>query len=312
MSKLRNTEDEDSQAVQHARHAPLPNVSSMMIEKPSYGVSTPHGYTMIDPKYVHMGSLGPKVDAMIGTSPLGAPMGFVLKKLEYEFTPPTCSEFIVTYRDTERHIGMVVSKIGSPTTYQYDEINGDSATSSSAEFAAQAPQRLEDGDLIVANILTVTDGRSNNEKSGNYTIGVVPCVHEDPTNTTSSTVHYGTFSASPSSTIVGNSIGGSARIPCSTVQRSVAVVHVAEDAAFYRALDRDTTTGTYKEDAATPIMAVVVEGFTASDAAQFRARLTTYALTGPRNTDHSHPGPNFETNMKCLTKLIQRSPIYFK
>jgi hypothetical protein len=264
------------------------------------------GYIRVDPASVHAGSLGAKIDSMVGTCPIGAPTGFVLRKLEYKASPTTGSFFIASYRHTDRHLGTVVSGDGSTITYQ--SINGDAAVASANEYLAQKPQRVQDGDILIATILRVTDGRATTDKSGHFAAGVVPCVNPDPENST----HYGTFAGTPSTTVVGNSIGGSARVACSTVGKNVAIVHIAESDAFFRVVDRDTTTGSYKEDASTPIMAIVCEGYNSADASQFDVLMTTYALIGPRNEDHSHPGRTLTHSMKCFTDMIQESPLYIQ
>uniref|UniRef100_A0A2V0RLS3 Uncharacterized protein n=1 Tax=viral metagenome TaxID=1070528 RepID=A0A2V0RLS3_9ZZZZ len=272
-----------------------------------------HAYTddkdiHIDAFDVHNGTLGAKIDGMVGTSPKGAPAGFVLRKLEYEVTPGASDFFVATYRMTDRHIGSLLTKNGA--TIAVGVVNKDAATATSGEYAAIAPQRVKDGDIVVATILRVIDGRPNVEKAGHFAVGLVPCVDPSP----SASAHYGAFTGdAPSTSIIGNAIGGSARVAASTVQKNVAIVQVAEDAAYFKHVDRDTATGAYKEDGVTPIMAIAAEGYTSADAAKFRVLMTAYVLCGPRDEDHSHPGRSRSSHsMKCFTNLVQNSPIYIK
>ena len=294
------------------------------------------GYTsnkehhMIKGEDVHNGSLGVHIDAMIGTCPIGAPAGFTLRKMEYKLEPESFSSntpgacFIATYRQTERHIGTVVSLEGAdPASAQhvrYRNLNKDSSLATAGEYDAQKPHRLTDGDRIVATILRVSDGRPYNKKSGHIVAGIVPCADPDsrPLLSGGSKVHYGAFTMPPSTSITGNAFGGSTRVACSSVDRNVAIVQVVEDISYMKTVNREqrfinSATDMMKlgeEDAATPVMAIVVEGFEPEDAPQFQVMLTTYALVGMRDDDHSHAGRSLTTNLKDFTCLVQKSPVY--
>lgn len=244
---------------------------------------------------IHAGSLGAHYDNMIGTCPKGAPTGYVLRKLEYEASPPACDTIIASYRFTERHRGTVVSVDSG--TVAYKALNGDSADATSAEYAALAPQRLAEGDILVAAILRVIDGRSYDTKSGHFAAGVVPCANPDPQNST----HYGAFAGTASTTIVGNSIGGSVRVACSTVKKNVAIIHVAEDAAWLRRASLSPNAGPV--DRATPVMAIVAEGHANADGPKFNVHLTTYALVGARDEDHSHPSRDYSKSLDDFYKI---------
>ena len=329
---------------------PHPHISVPLQYKGEIVHLAGENYTRIDAKYVHEGSLGPKIDSMVGTCPLGAPAGYVLRKLEYHLSPPSdAKEFLATYRHGDQHNGLVTlhdpartsqSNILNATNTYAHVINNDSALSSTTQYSSQNPQRVQDGDILIATIMRVADNRPHHSNSGNFTMGLVPCVDADPLSGVMNALYietamteeqvqeyidisggslatngnklYNTFEFpnNLASKIIGNSIGGSKRVPCSGVHKNVAVVHVAESDAYSMIVNRDKREDIFKKDTVTPIMAIAVEGISTEDAPKFDVLLTTYALVGPRDDDHSHPGRNVHHSMKCFTTLFQDSPLY--
>lgn len=267
-------------------------------------------------------TLGRHFDAMIGTNPSGAPPGFYLRRYQYTAFPSvTATGLLFTYRPNQQHRGLITAFTGE-TTRKYKIINADCIDATDGQFAAAFPHVAQDGDYIIATILRVIDTRSDTNKNGVFSIGLVPCTEGDPfTGTTednsiseTGSGLYGMFTGqSPSASINdGKSIGGSLKVPAAGLKNGVAITHITNDCSFWSRKVTDQDAFPNNNDRSTPLLAIALEGITANDSPSIQACMTSYVLSGIKKVDTVTAGPSSTHSLTDLNCLRQDHFIYHK
>lgn len=237
-----------------------------------------------DPAELAQGSYGECVDKYLGKIPIDGPDGYVFRKVTYEVNAQSATEVLGTFRKGPVHRGIVSMINGSTRT----TVNINEDQQGGAGISSQ--NKLVDGDIPLGAILSVSDGREDDIRSGIITCGKVPV---SATTVNASNVHYGVFTAgNDTNTIATTATGGSKSFAANSV-RGVSVCDRSLD--VYNSHHVHTIAA--DDIIAAPALSIAVEGITAADAVKIKYTLTVYCLMGPRPTgliEPSTPDPSFK------------------
>lgn len=240
------------------------------------------------------GTYGEDIDKYLGKIPIDGPDGFIFRKVTYENNASSSTECLGTFRADASYRGVITMMNGGTRT---DKTINDDARGGSA---LSGQNRLRSGDIILASILEVIDGREEDVKSGAISGGFVPISSVD---VNSGNFHYGVFSpGNDSNIIITTSVGGSKTFAANRVS-AFSVANRSFDIYNAPRKGSDALGGTDNDTLAVPAHAIAIDGMTASDAIKVKYKLTVYALMGARNSGLIEPGsPDPDFKLECLIK----------
>jgi len=239
---------------------------------------------------------GEALDSYIGCKVKGANnLSYTFQKIIYEegFTHGT--ECTATYRLNESHIGGLSDlHNGSRTTRQ---LNVDSAETSQ--------NKLVSGDYILGAVLVGVDGRSQDNKSGQVSAGLVPITQA--ALSTANNSMYGIFPSSGDSAVVrAYSVGASVSASANMVAYSC--VHT--EGLNICNPPKYTPGVAGLNDLATPALTLTYSGVKQVDSSSIRVRLIVYALVGPRPVGSIVTSSSY-VSMETLAKATCNNVVTF-
>uniref|UniRef100_A0A2V0RBM5 Uncharacterized protein n=1 Tax=viral metagenome TaxID=1070528 RepID=A0A2V0RBM5_9ZZZZ len=242
------------------------------------------------------GSYGAPIDKYIGKSPIDGPDGYVFRKITYLNQAASADAVTGTFQAGPLARGTTSMLNG--TTRSVSTINNDQLSGG----GISGDEKLVPGDIILAAILNVIDGRPDDKRSGQIAGGIVPT---SAISVNSGNVHYGVFPAAAGgdqSTIVSTAIGGGKAVAAHSVKSFSVCNRSFDTLSPYRFENTVADVAMF----AAPVHAVAITGIsTAADAANIYHRLTIYALCGARPAGLSHPEfPDPDFTLSCLNKKV--------
>lgn len=252
----------------------------------------------VDDKDILRGSYGGNVDALIGKSPINGPDGHTFRKITYSATSASAIGALFTYKLDRLSRGkkhaMSAVPARSITNINEDQEGGSGYTTDN---------RLETGDIILAAILRVEDGRNVNLRQGTMTGSIMS---GDTTSVGTTTTSYGTFPNSTDQQSVQHQFGIHVKtIPSAST--SVMAVCTSNFNVKAPIVFSKTTTDT---SITSPILSIGVGGFaTNTDAQQVRVTLTIYALCGPRPNGMANVPKDPAFRLEMLETFNVKNPV---
>lgn len=246
-------------------------MSELEIDSESDREDEQHKMICVSSEHILNGSYGPHIDKYLGKSPVDGPPGYKLMRLRYKTPANAATSLVATYRRGPLHRGIISMLNGGVRTNK--NINEDQQ--GGAGIATEI--KLVDGDIVLAAILTMNDGRNYNQRQGTFAAGITPISSTVPL---AANIHYGVFATDNSQPIVATALGGGTTVSCASTKK-IACCHpnfVVYNPHHVHAVATD-------EILSEPALSISANSFVAAgDATSMEVELTVYALVGPRVT----------------------------
>jgi hypothetical protein len=235
------------------------------------------------------GSFGPEVEKYLGKSPVDGPPGYTFRKIVSIVTAPANKTKIAAVYKYDANNHAVVRANDDTVAVLGLAQNGSTPTNNT----------LLPGDYVLGAILQLTDGRSDDKRSGTITAGLAA----------NDAAALATFANdivdNPSSAISSVSVGGARTVSASTT-RQLSVCTPNINIHMPPLVNNDAEVNY----TSAPILAINITGFSADTTENCRGVLTQYALCGPRDSGvESVSAYDPEFKLSCLTAKVAKHPV---
>jgi len=252
----------------------------------------------IDDRDILKGSYGVEVDALIGKSPINGPDGYTFRKITYSAISANAIGALFTYKLDRLSRGVAHAMSAVPARAD-STINADQAGGA----GITTDNKLVTGDIILAAILRVEDGRNTNVRQGTMTGSIMS---GSATTVNASNIAYGIFPNSTDQQSVQHQYG----VHVKTVSTSATPVMAVCTSNFNVKTPIVFSTTVSHTDISAPILSIGIGGFaTNTDAPQVRVTLTVYALCGPRPNGMANVPKDPAFRMELLETFNVKNPV---